>query len=228
MMEAAVLVTLIVIVGTTLLLYRLYRQVKDKNSMIDVVFCGPAYAGKTSLLLQLVRGSYAEAQTSQCVNKATLQQGNRKVAVVDTPGNFRLLSDSMKYVERARALVFVVDSSDKQSFKIAAQQLVDILLSAKVIANSPRVLLFANKADVIGSRSIDLVMHFIELEAERILKAYKSESHLTKISQEAMDILNQMAQDNFSLENISLPFKWYSGSVKKGDLAQVRSFIEDS
>ncbi|KAK1444198.1 hypothetical protein BgAZ_101040 [Babesia gibsoni] len=132
----------------------------------------------------------------------------------------------MKHIEKAKSLVFVIDSSDKQSFKAAAQQLVDLLMNKNVVDNCPAVLFLVNKSDLLESRNPELVMHFVQLETERILKAYKSESHMKKISPESMELLNRLAQEEFSMDKIPLSFKWCSGSVKTGELSHVHSFIE--
>ncbi|GIX61913.1 signal recognition particle receptor beta subunit protein [Babesia caballi] len=174
----------------------------------------------------MARGKHIDSQTSQTVNAVSLKMNNKTVSVVDTPGNFRLLPEAMKHIETALSLVFVVDSADKQSFKTAAQQLVDLLLNPKVIANRPDMLFVANKKDVLGSRDPDSVLHFVQLEAERILKAYKSESHMKNLSPESMSLLNRLAQDNFSIHNAPLQVSLCAASASSGDISQVVSFVE--
>ncbi|KAK1938631.1 hypothetical protein X943_002975 [Babesia divergens] len=132
----------------------------------------------------------------------------------------------MEYIERAKSLVFVVDSSDKQSFKMAANHLVEILLNSKVMKRCPKVLFVANKSDLLGARNVESVLHFVQLEAERILKSYRSESHMGHMSPESISLLNNMTKEDFTVDSIPLPFKWCSASVKNGDLSQVLSFID--
>ncbi|GBE62682.1 signal recognition particle receptor beta subunit, putative [Babesia ovata] len=191
-----------------------------------VVMCGPSDAGKTALMVYLARGKHVESQTSQAVNTISLTTKRGAVTVIDTPGNFRLLPEAMKYIERATSLIFVVDSADKHSFKMAAQQLVDILLNAKVAANDPSLLFVANKTDVLGSRDPETVLHFVQLEAERILKAYKSEAHMKNIPPDSMHILNRLSQENFSIYNTTLQVALCGVSVKAGDVTDVLSFVE--
>ncbi|CDR96190.1 ADP RIBOSYLATION FACTOR-RELATED, putative [Babesia bigemina] len=177
-------------------------------------------------MVYLARGKHVESQTSQAVNTISLRTKNGAITLIDTPGSFRLLPDSMKHIERAMSLIFVVDSADKHSFKMAAQQLVDILLNAKVAANGPSMLFVANKTDVMGSRDPDTVLHFVQLEAERILKAYKSEAHMKSIPPESLHILNRLAQENFSIYNTSLQVTLCKASVKAGSATDVLSFVE--
>ncbi|EDO05153.1 Signal recognition particle receptor beta subunit family protein [Babesia bovis T2Bo] len=166
-----------------------------------------------------------ESQTSQSVNQVSLKVGGKSISVVDTPGNFRLLPDSMKYIESAKSLIFVVDSSDKQSFKMAAQLLVDIALNPRVIASRPRMLFLANKSDMLGSRDVESVLHFVQLDAERILKAYKSESHMKQIPSESMPILHMLTQADFTIDKTPLHVTLGSCSALQGSLDDLLNFI---
>ncbi|GFE52643.1 signal recognition particle receptor beta subunit, putative [Babesia ovis] len=203
-----------------------YLKHRSHGTQSTVVICGPSESGKTALLLYLTRGKYVQSQTSQSVNKVSLKVGAKMVSVIDTPGSFRLLPESMKYIEQAQALVFVVDSSDKQSFKMAAQLLVDIILNPKIIAARPRMLFLANKKDVIGSRDVEAVLHFVQLDAERILKAYKSESHMKKIPNETMPLLQSLTQGTFSIEHTPLQVTLGTSSVSSGNVDDVLKFME--
>lgn len=94
--------------------------------------------------------------------------------LVDIPGNRRIINDFiLKYLNNSISTMLVIDSSDKQSFKDAAEIL--FLLLSKInrtemysfggsdmIKQKYKVLILCNKSDITSSRNISYIRDELE------------------------------------------------------------------
>eukprot|EP00887_Chlorella_sp_A99_P002206 scaffold21.g2206.t1 len=138
-----------------------------------VLLVGPCDAGKTTLFHQLRDGSThagtvasMQENVAECVLAAEKGGAARPLTLIDIPGHPRLRGKFDSYVDRARGIVFLVDSVDFMPKKAAvAEQLCDALCHPSVARRRLPVLLACNKQDM-GSHAhtVDFVRKQLEKE----------------------------------------------------------------
>ena len=79
----------------------------------DVPICGPCYAGKTTLLSQLLIGKQVETYTSMVHTNITINLEDKpSINLVDIPGHERIRGSIVdQFSSSARAILYVVDSN---------------------------------------------------------------------------------------------------------------------
>ena len=142
-----------VYVGVALLcvfLLKYFCLPSRKPSLPTVLLLGPKESGKTCLL-SLLDGKSMPTTVQSLHGDSVLLSGNLKVQ--DIPGHQLTLKSTLDQAAQARAVVFLVDASDKESFRTAADGLYP-LLANKV---TPRILVFCNKQDKPGAKKLIMV-----------------------------------------------------------------------
>lgn len=134
------------------LLYLMLRR-PSKKPQRQVLVYGPCDAGKTFLFYrvkttQLTQNTLEETVSSMKVNVGEMLVPEvGAVTVKDVPGHLIFKQDLESSIPDSQAVVFLVDSSDKSTFKDAAKLLYDLLTSAKSSARRLSMLILCNKQD---------------------------------------------------------------------------------
>ncbi|CAL8470809.1 g10351 [Coccomyxa elongata] len=169
----------IVILAILLVLIGIVYQRKGKRGD-TVLLVGPCGAGKTTLFLQLEKtaaGIGTVASMQENIGMAMLPTGKegriKEVRLVDIPGHPRVFSRALsEHVDRARGIVFMVDSVDFMPQKEQiAEQLYDVLAHPVVNGRRLPVLLACNKSDC-GTKAH--TMDFIRKRLEKAIDQLRS------------------------------------------------------
>lgn len=128
-----------------------------------VVLLGLDSSGKSTLLYRLHRGVIMETSPTIGFNVVTLVLNKKSVFTVwDVGGQRSLRSNWRHYLEGSKALVFVVDASDRTRMDEAKMALKSILSDSN-LENVPLMVL-ANKTDVPDSMTLNEVCQQLDLE----------------------------------------------------------------
>ena len=124
------------------------------SSLIDRIFpkipsrilmVGLDNAGKTTILYKLKLGEVVTTLPTIGFNVETVEYKNISFTVWDVGGQTKLRSLWHHYFENSDAVIFVVDSSDKERLEEARDELDRILLDDRLRNTS--LLVFSNKVD---------------------------------------------------------------------------------
>ena len=122
---------------------------------MKIVLTGPARAGKTTMLNQLIHRSIVEIpQTiSMEITTHTIQVGEEqvKIEIWDTPGRNTLKLPLRLHWKDAAGAVVVFDLTDRASFEEANTYLCDLVAMCK---ENVSIILVGNKSDCVDARAI--------------------------------------------------------------------------
>lgn len=141
---------------------------KGKGS--TVVLVGLAESGKTCLWTKLVTGKYVQTLTSMTFNEGVVNTGKRVLPIVDVPGHERLRARLWSHnVERARAIIFVVDSLlFLSNIRDVADFLYTVLSDPIVNKRKLPVLVACNKQDEPKAKAAKVIANQLEKELNNI------------------------------------------------------------
>ncbi|XP_068596108.1 ADP-ribosylation factor-like protein 9 [Brachionichthys hirsutus] len=164
-----------------------------------VLVLGLDGAGKTSLLACLASGSSeADVQPTAVSNAVSIDRAGLRLDFLEIGGREELRPSWRRYVSGARALVFVVDSSDPQRFPLARRHLHELL------ASDPRLplMVLANKQDLPGAGgTADLceALALAEVGERRlfVISTYANtgEAELSSGVADARELIGQLVRD---------------------------------
>lgn len=106
-------------------------------------------AGKTTLLYRLQIGEVVATVPTIGFNAETVQYKNLKFQAWDLGGQDKIRPYWRCYFENTSAIIFVIDSSDRDRLDISKAELMT-LLSEEELRGVP-LLIFANKQDIEGA-----------------------------------------------------------------------------
>ncbi|KAL3698258.1 hypothetical protein R1sor_012334 [Riccia sorocarpa] len=135
----------------------------SKRKEAKIVLLGPESAGKSTCLATLCNEDLAKViPTRGFVIKSLLHDGYR-LNIWDVGGQRSLSPYWIYYVSRVDALVYVVDSADKDRHKEAAKEL-NQLLQEERFAGAP-LLVLANKQDLLKALAAAEILELLELSS---------------------------------------------------------------
>eukprot|EP00871_Galdieria_phlegrea_P004368 jgi/Galph1/4932/GphlegSOOS_G3576.1 len=121
------------------------------NKEVRVLMVGLDNAGKTTILYRIKEGNMIKTVPTIGFNMEQVEVKNLKMQVWDLGGQASIRPYWRSYYQKQEALIFVVDSTDKERLETAKVELLSILqeeeLSNAVIA------IFANKQDLPNAAS---------------------------------------------------------------------------
>ena len=242
---AAAIAGVIILVFVVLILKRTYQYRSRRHSTILLV--GPSGAGKTTIFLRLSQNGDASKQHPALTTVASMQPNESKVIlsghgnansnstsnvhVVDIPGHPRLKGFFDSYVNRARGIVFVIDSVNfKPKNSEAAEQLYDVLVHPVVAGRRIPILIACNKVDE-GPRA-----HTVDFIRKRLEKEM-DELRGTRGPLEGGDVVPALSKVPFTFEGYWKPLRTKKGQPHRvtfaavsaldvGGLMEVERFIE--
>jgi small GTP-binding protein len=115
---------------------------------LDVLICGLGGAGKTTLINTLMHPHARGVKTVPTIkcDVKTFKRENVTLQVFDMGGQEKYRENWPDYAEKSEAIVYVVDSSDKDTIKLAGEELRS-LLEWKQCEKKP-LLVLLNKVDL--------------------------------------------------------------------------------
>lgn len=125
------------------------------TSEMRVVMLGLDAAGKTTILYRLHMGEVLSTVPTVGFNVEKVQYKNVVFTVWDVGGQEKLRSLWKMYLSNSDALIYVVDSLDRERIRDARQEF-QTIIKDPLMANSI-ILVFANKQDLRGAMSTDEV-----------------------------------------------------------------------
>ncbi|TKA33859.1 hypothetical protein B0A54_14247 [Friedmanniomyces endolithicus] len=134
------------------------------NTEMDITMIGLQNAGKTSLLRVLAGGEFTiDSIPTVGFNMKRVQKGHVTLKCWDLGGQPRFRSMWERYCRGVNAIVFIVDSADKEALPVAKEEL-HILLEKPAMEGIP-LLVLGNKSDLPDHGSVDELIDALNLKA---------------------------------------------------------------
>lgn len=143
-----------------------------------VLICGPSGAGKTCLINSLALGQYWETVTSIEENAAKftlLNEEEKKTEYWDVPGHYHYRERTIDSAERAKLIILVVDSKDKDKFSEAGSFLFDFLNNHTIAESDTQIIIACNKQDLQFAKKSTVLELELEKQIDEIKRVKVSE-----------------------------------------------------
>lgn len=118
-----------------------------------VVALGLDNAGKTSILFKLKQDEFVSTITTIGFNVETIEHKSMKFTIWDVGGLQKLRPLWRHYYLNTQAVIFVVDSSNKERINEAHEELAKLIAEKRL--KDALILVFANKQDVGHSMTVE-------------------------------------------------------------------------
>ncbi|KAF2195394.1 ADP-ribosylation factor family protein [Zopfia rhizophila CBS 207.26] len=131
---------------------------------MDITMIGLQNAGKTSLLRVLAGGEFTiDSIPTVGFNMKRVQKGHVTLKCWDLGGQPRFRSMWERYCRGVNAIVFIVDSADREALPVAREEL-KLLLEKPALEGIP-LLVLGNKSDLPDKLSVDELIDALNLKA---------------------------------------------------------------
>ncbi|KAF2012365.1 ADP-ribosylation factor family protein [Aaosphaeria arxii CBS 175.79] len=131
---------------------------------MDITMIGLQNAGKTSLLRVLAGGEFTvDSIPTVGFNMKRVQKGHVTLKCWDLGGQPRFRSMWERYCRGVNAMVFIVDSADREALPVAREEL-KLLLEKPALEGIP-LLVLGNKSDLPNKLSVDELIEALNLTA---------------------------------------------------------------
>ncbi|KAF2402342.1 ADP-ribosylation factor family protein [Trichodelitschia bisporula] len=131
---------------------------------MDITMIGLQNAGKTSLLRVLAGGEFTiDSIPTVGFNMKRVQKGHVTLKCWDLGGQPRFRSMWERYSRGVNAIVYIVDSADKEALPVAREEL-QILLEKPALDGIP-LLVLGNKSDLPDKLSVDELIEALDLKS---------------------------------------------------------------
>ncbi|KAF1963479.1 ADP-ribosylation factor family protein [Byssothecium circinans] len=131
---------------------------------MDITMIGLQNAGKTSLLRVLAGGEFTvDSIPTVGFNMKRVQKGHVTLKCWDLGGQPRFRSMWERYCRGVNAMVFIVDSADRDALPVAREEL-KLLLEKPALDGIP-LLVLGNKSDLPNKMSVDELIEALNLKA---------------------------------------------------------------
>ncbi|MBW0535308.1 hypothetical protein O181_075023 [Austropuccinia psidii MF-1] len=121
---------------------------------IKLIILGLDNAGKSTILYKITMGEVVSTAPTVGANQELFEYKNLKIRMWDLGGQTNLRTSWSAYYAQAKALIMVVDSTDRSRLNLAKEELhrvaSDPLLTSQSGSTPPCLLIMANKQDVKG------------------------------------------------------------------------------
>ncbi|RGP80723.1 ADP-ribosylation factor [Fusarium longipes] len=132
--------------------------------VIAVGFVGLPSAGKTEIIRKLSHGQEPIPPITDTVNTTRFFQGSQEYNIFDYSGDAKLRAIWRKLLFRMRAIVFVLDSTDRENVEETKEALWQVL--REEMLDPQPVLILANKQDDPKAMSIVELIESLEIEED--------------------------------------------------------------
>mmetsp|Transcript_10472 Transcript_10472/g.12011 ORF Transcript_10472/g.12011 Transcript_10472/m.12011 type:complete len:257 (-) Transcript_10472:1234-2004(-) len=192
-----------------------------------LLLLGHCNSGKTKFLYRLRAGSYPETVTSIEPLETSFDLSGKTIPVVDFPGHARARGALAAHLRNARAIIFVIDSTDtkRETIREVADYLYDIFTGCIKEGCEPRVLIACNKSDLDGAETPSRIKSLLEKDMNEL----KVTRHTLEVEgDDAGEIILGSQDQNFDLEiDAGCQVELCSASAKSDKLENVIEFIEE-
>ncbi|KAL8277986.1 hypothetical protein RQP46_009618 [Phenoliferia psychrophenolica] len=130
-------------------LLSIIRKTRLKERQIRVLMLGLDNAGKTTIVKRILGEDVNEVSPTLGFNIRTIMHQGFSLNVWDIGGQTSLRPYWRNYFETTDAVIWVVDSSDRERMEDCRRELAGLLLEERLAGAS--LLVFANKQDIKGS-----------------------------------------------------------------------------
>ena len=130
-----------------------------------IIMLGLDNAGKTTMLYKLKLGQVIATPPTIGFNVETVVHQNTTFTLLDGGGQTKVRPLWQHYLEDTDALIYFVDSQDRERFAEAREEL-DAILADDRMCNAS-ILVFSNKTDLPGSATTTEVLEKLGLEARK-------------------------------------------------------------
>mgnify|MGYP001074021855 CR=1 FL=1 len=134
----------------------------SRNIEMRAIILGLDGAGKTTLLYNLHLGEIVRTIPTIGFNVERVKYKNCNFHLWDVGGQTRMRKLWHHYLNNTNALIYVVDSNDRERLEESKNVLHELLNEPK-LANA-KVLIFANKIDIEGCLTQDEIVEGLELD----------------------------------------------------------------
>ncbi|SCQ17269.1 signal recognition particle receptor, beta subunit, putative [Plasmodium ovale] len=200
---------------------------RSKTNKI-VLLLGPCDSGKTTFLFKLKTDKLCRTVPSMKENVAFIYLKNKKrqkcIRFVDFPGHPKLSYGLSKYFSFTNVIIYMLDSSDRQSLKIVAEKLFELFTNKVVVKKQIPFIIFCNKTDLCNSRPKQVIKEDLEREIE-ILKMSKYNSLDDDCNDETECFLGANSEF-FRFEKAPCHVEICSASVKNNNTEEIVELIE--
>ena len=133
------------------------------SEQIRLIIIGLDNAGKTTILYRLHKDEVVQTVPTVGFNVESVSYKNLKFQVWDLGGQTSLRPYWRWYYENSNAIIYVVDSTDKDRLDIARQEL-ELMLEEEEVKGLP-LLIFANKQDSPDALSESEIVNALDLHS---------------------------------------------------------------
>ena len=134
---------------------------KSRNNF-KIIILGMQNAGKTTILYRLSLGTLVKTTPTIGSNVEELTYNNVKFQAWDLGGQESTRSVWDVYYMNTDAIVYVIDSHDDENFEESKAQFHKLLSHPNL--KSTVILIFANKQDLPGAKTVDKLIHDYEFD----------------------------------------------------------------
>ncbi|CRH02884.1 signal recognition particle receptor, beta subunit, putative [Plasmodium relictum] len=209
------------------ILFKIFKK-KKKTKQEIILLLGPCDSGKTTFLFKLKTDKICRTITSMKENKAFIFLKNKKkqkcIQFVDFPGHPKLSHSLNKYFDLTRIIIYILDSSDRQSLKLVAEKLYELFTNKVIVEKKIPFIIVCNKTDLCNSRPKQVIKEDLEREIE-ILKMSKYNS-LEEDDNDEIENLLGTNSEFFRFEKAPCHIEICSASVKNDCIEEIIEFIE--
>lgn len=131
------------------------------NKEIRILILGLDGAGKTTILYKLQMGEVVKTKPTIGFNVETMQYKNISINMWDLGGQSSIRPYWRCYYANTLAVIFVVDSTDRDRIEVAKKELHLMLKEEELVESA--LLVFANKQDQLGLLSLAEVSKLLNL-----------------------------------------------------------------
>ncbi|GAA5974775.1 hypothetical protein JCM5350_001287 [Sporobolomyces pararoseus] len=144
-------------------LLTIIRKTRLKEKQIRVLMLGLDNAGKTTICKSLLHEDVSTISPTLGFNIRTIIHRGYTLNVWDIGGQSSLRPYWRNYFEQTDAVIWVVDSSDRERINDCRKELHELLKEERLIGAS--LLVFANKQDIKGSMTTFEISSALELDS---------------------------------------------------------------
>ncbi|GAA6060281.1 hypothetical protein JCM10212_003981 [Sporobolomyces blumeae] len=142
-------------------LLTIIRKTRLKEKQVRVLMLGLDNAGKTTICKAILGEDVDEVSPTLGFNIRTIIHNGFTLNVWDIGGQTSLRPYWRNYFEQTDAIIWVVDSSDRNRIRDCRSELHELLQEERLIGAS--LLVFANKQDIVGSMTVDEIAAALDL-----------------------------------------------------------------
>ena len=195
----------------------------------SILLVGNTNSGKTVLMYRMVHGELVETVPSMKQTQVEVScgagEGATKAKVIDVPGHPRMRGLLPSFLPRAKAIVFVVDSSAVgDQVTAVAELLYEILTDEAVQAASPALLFACNKQDQRLAKAPEKICSMLEKEMTELQTTRAS---LEDTSNEGAAVLGRVGESFDFEQDAPCATSFVGCSALEAQLEPVMDFIRN-